>query len=333
MNLDTDAALTAILASDNLAARNVRLREGDVICVRILRSAANGKAADFECFEVPYRKWMRVLDVLNYVSEHHASDLAYRWFCGSKMCGSCAVRMNGREVLACWEAAEPSMTIEPLRNLPVVRDLVVDREPFDQKVLSFEPWVKRTKDYAGFPEPLSHKEMKHASKALDCIGCMACYSACPVIGLGGLTNFAGPGPLVQLAQTALDPRNDLEKVACALERSGLFNCVSCYKCEEACPARIPIVSEVIEPLKAIAARVTPNMAKHALAFHKVVARRGRIDPTELIVRVQGLRILGLIPRALRLLIRGKISPLVSIFGSRSGRPTSAGSLLGKHGGP
>jgi succinate dehydrogenase/fumarate reductase iron-sulfur protein len=333
MKFDSDAALTAILAGDNLVARNVRLREGNVICVRILRSSADGKAADFEPFEVPYRKWMRVLDVLNYVSEHLASDLAYRWFCGSKMCGSCAVRMNGREVLACWESAEPSMIIEPLRNLPVVRDLVVDRGPFDRKVLSFEPWVVRTKDYAGFPEPLSHKEMKHASKALDCIGCMACYSACPVIGLGGLTNFAGPGPLVQLAQTALDPRNDLEKVARALEKSGIFNCVSCYKCEEACPAKIPIVSEVIEPLKAIAARATPYMAKHALSFRKVVARRGRIDPTELIVRVQGLRILGLIPRALRLLVRGKINPLVSIFGSRSGRNTAAGALLGKHGAP
>jgi succinate dehydrogenase/fumarate reductase iron-sulfur protein len=333
MNFDTDAALAAVKVGDNLAARNTRLREGDVIGVRILRSAANGKAADFETFEVPYRKWMRVLDVLNYVSEHFASDLAYRWFCGSKMCGSCAVRMNGREVLACWEAAEPSMTIEPLRNLPVVRDLVVDREPFDRKVLSFEPWVKRTKDYAGFPEPLSHKEMKHASKALDCIGCMACYSACPVIGLGGLTNFAGPGPLVQLAQTALDPRNDLGKVARALEKSGIFNCVSCYKCEEACPAKIPIVSEVIEPLKAKAAQVTPHIARHALAFHKVVTRRGRIDPTELIVRVQGVRILGLIPRAVRLLVRGKINPLVSIFGSRSGRPSSTGGLLGKHGKP
>ena len=65
----------------------------------------------------------------------------------------------------------------------------------------------------GFPEPLSHKEMKNASKALDCIGCMCCYSACPVIGLGDLTDFAGPAPLVQLGQTALDPRNDPGKVA------------------------------------------------------------------------------------------------------------------------
>ena len=72
---------------------------------------------------------MRVLDALNWIAENEATDLAYRWFCGSKMCGTCAVRMNGREVLACWEAVEPEMTIEPLRNLPVVRDLVVDRTP------------------------------------------------------------------------------------------------------------------------------------------------------------------------------------------------------------
>ena len=85
--------------------------------------------------------------------------------------------------------------------------------------------------------------MKNASKALDCISCMCCYSACPVIGLGNLTDFAGPAPLVQLGQTALDPRNDPEKVARSLALTGIFNCVSCYKCEEVCPARIPIVSQ------------------------------------------------------------------------------------------
>ena len=207
---------------------------------------------------------MRVLDALNWIAENKAGDLAYRWFCGSKMCGTCAVRMNGREVLACWEAVEPEMTIEPLRNLPVVRDLVVDRAPFERKVAELEPWLERPAPYAGFPEPLSHKDMKNASKALDCIGCMCCYSACPVIGLGDLTDFAGPAPLVQLGQTALDPRNDPAKVARSLARTGIFHCVSCYKCEEVCPAGIPIVSRVIEPLKAKAAALVPAMAKHPL---------------------------------------------------------------------
>ena len=175
---------------DTLQARNTRLVTGETITVRVRRSD-DGRLAEHR---VPYRKWMRVLDALTWISENEATDLGYRWFCGSKMCGTCAVRMNGREVLACWEAVEPDMTIEPLRNLPVLRDLVVDRTPFDRKVEMLEPWVERNAPYAGFPEPLNHKQMKNASKALDCIGCMCCYSACPVIGLGDLTDFAGPAP-------------------------------------------------------------------------------------------------------------------------------------------
>src|SRR5262249_30678292 len=91
---------------DGLAARNQRLAVGDTIALRIHRDDRDATAA-YQDFAVPYRPAMRVLDALNWVAENAASDLAYRWFCGSKMCGSCAVRMNGREVRACWEAVEP----------------------------------------------------------------------------------------------------------------------------------------------------------------------------------------------------------------------------------
>src|SRR5438270_9013557 len=271
---------------------------------------------------------MGVLDAINWIAENAASDLAYRWFCGSKMCGTCAVRVNGREVLACWEAVEPDMTIEPLRNVPVIRDLVVDRSPYERKVASFEPWLARPNPYPGFPEPLTHREMRHASKALDCISCMCCYSACPVIGLGDLTDFAGPAPLVQLGQTALDPRNNPDKVRRSLELTGIFNCVSCYKCEEVCPAGIPIVSRVIEPLKAKAAQLAPVMAKHSFALRDIVARRGRIDPGELVLRVQGLRALGNLRRILRLFARGKINPMKTLLGTKTCAAEAAGRLLG-----
>ena len=317
-----------VACGDGLKARNTAMREGDSIRVSIRRSAHQD---EWSTCIVPYRKWMRVLDVLNYVAEFHAPDLAYRWFCGSKMCGSCAVRMNGREVLACWEAALPNMTIEPLRNLPVLRDLVVDRQPYEVRVAAFEPWIERPSPYSGFPEPLTHREMKEASKALDCISCMACFSACPVIGLGSLTDFAGPAPLVQLAQTGLDPRNDPAKVRAALEKSGIFNCVSCYKCEEVCPAAIPIVSRVIEPLKARAAQLVPEMARHAQTFRLVVATRGRIDPGELILRVQGLAVLKRIPRLLRMLVRRKVRPLRTVFGVKSAAASATRRILSSRG--
>jgi fumarate reductase (CoM/CoB) subunit B len=312
---------------DTLAARNSRLVPGDTLTVRVRRFERSG-AAELQIFQVPYQKWMRVLDALNWIAESAAPDLAYRWFCGSKMCGTCAVRMNGREVLACWEAVEPEMTIAPLRNLPVIRDLVVDRAQFERKVASFQPWIERTAPYPGFPEPLSHREMRNASKALDCIGCMACYSACPVIGLGALTDFAGPAPLVQLAQTALDPRNDPAKVARALAQTGIFHCISCYKCEEVCPANIPIVSRVIEPLKAQAARLVPAMARHPQVLRRIVAARGRVDPGALVLGVQGLAALRNLRRIVRMLVRGKINPARTLLRLRTAAAGAARRLLG-----
>ena len=329
MNISVDArSIGKAENSDGLLARNTRLRPGDPVRIRVLRfDADDAKKSGFEDFVVPYDTSMRVLDALNYIAEHFATDLAYRWLCGSKMCGTCAIRMNGREVLACWESVEPDMTIEPLRNLPVIRDLVVDRRPYEERVAKFEPWLERTTEYSGFPEPLSHKDMKNASKALDCISCMSCFSACPVVGLGNLTDFAGPAPLVQLAQTALDVRNDPGKVSRALELAGIFNCVSCYKCEEVCPAKIPIVTQIIEPLKAKTAALLPHAARHSIVFRAIIASRGRIDPSELVLRVQGLKVLLQLGRALRLLLRGKINPLKTLFGKHTGAARAASRIL------
>jgi len=312
---------------DTLAARNSRLRPGDLLTLKVRRSEVAAGSDIYQEFEVPYQKWMRLLDALNWIAENAAPDLAFRWFCGSKMCGTCAVRMNGREVLACWEAVEPNMVIEPLRNLPVIRDLIVDRTRYEERVASLEPWIERPKPYAEFPEPLTHKQMKNASQALDCISCMCCYSACPVIGLGNLTDFAGPAPLVQLGQTALDPRNDPGKVRRSIELTGIFNCVSCYKCEEVCPAHIPIVSGVIEPLKAKAAQLAPEMARHSFALRDIVARRGRLDPGELVLRVQGLQGLRNLRRIWRLLARGKINPFKTLLGIKTSAAGAAGRLL------
>jgi succinate dehydrogenase/fumarate reductase iron-sulfur protein len=313
--------------NDSLAARNSCLLPGSLISVRVRRSNDEAGTPVFDMFSVPYSTSMRVLDALNWISENQAPDLAYRWLCGSKMCGTCAVRMNGREVLACWEAVEPAMLIEPLRNLPVVRDLVVDRSRYEAKVASLEPWLERREPYAGFPEPITHRQMKNASSALDCISCMCCYSACPVIGLGNLTDFAGPAPLVQLAQTALDPRNDDDKLRRSLELTGIFNCVSCYKCEEVCPAHIPIVSRVIEPLKARTAQLLPKASTHSSAFREIVAARGRIDPGALVLRVQGAKALARLPRILRLLVRGKINPLRTFFWAKTAAAAAAGRIL------
>jgi succinate dehydrogenase/fumarate reductase iron-sulfur protein len=289
------------------------LREGDTVIARVRRFTP-GEEPRYEMFEVPYQKWMRVLDVLIYISEELDSDLSYRWYCGSKMCGTCAMRVNGREILACWAAAEPEMTIEPLRNLPVIRDLTVDRRPYEKRFLDLQPWIHRGAPYAGFPEPLTQRDMRFSSRALDCISCAACYSACPVVGLGELTRFSGPAPLVQIGQAALDPRDSRSRSAELIEQASIFSCVSCYRCEEVCPASIPIVSKVIEPLKALAYRTARDKPRHPHAFLGIIRRRGRIDPSELVLRIQGLRVLRDLRRVTSLLLKRKVNPLATLFG-------------------
>jgi len=86
---------------------------------------------------------------------------------------------------------------------------------------------------------------------------------------------------------------------------------------------------VIERLAAKAAQLVPQMARHPLAFHAVVARRGRIDPGELILRVQGLRVLAVVPRLLRLLLRGKINPLRTLLGCKTESAGAAARILNK----
>lgn len=302
---------------DSPATRLARLSEGDSVTARIFRfDPACDVAPRFETYRVPYTKWMRVLEVLTYVSEELGGDLAHRWFCANRMCGTCAVRVNDREVLACWEPVEPEMTIEPLRNAPVLRDLAIDRSFYERRVTALIPWLERRAPYAGFPEPLTHRDMARADQALDCISCMCCFSACPVVGLGEQTDFAGPAPLVQLARVALDPRDGIDRGRIALERGAVFDCVSCYKCEEVCPVSIPIVTGAIEPLKALAFKSMARKSRHARVFLKIVRARGRIDPSALVLGVQRLAALRHPLRVWKLWRRGKIDPLKTLFGFR-----------------
>lgn len=303
-------------SGDAVLARQNSLKLGDTVHVKLQRFDPSRDAEPYyEDYTVPYSKLMRVLDALNYIVEDMEEDFGYRWYCGVKKCGTCAVRMNGREILACWEPAEPHMVIEPLRHVPILRDLAIDRRPYEDKVVAMAPWLERREAYPGFPERLSHRDMIGAVEALNCLSCLCCLSACPVLDLGAETRFAGPAPLVQLAQQALDPRDGADRGRIALEEASVFDCVSCYRCEEVCPVHIPIVSGVIEPLKARAYRSSPERARHARAFMEIIEGRGRIDPSALVLRVQGIAAALRRPRrTLKLLWRGKINPFRTFFG-------------------
>ena len=288
------------------------------LCASAAKTDGNGR---YETFKVPYRKWMRVLDALNWIAENAATDLAYRWICGSKMCGTCAVRMNGREVLACWEAVEPETTIEPLRNLPVIRDLVVDRAPFENKVARLEPWIERPDAYPGFPEPLSHKQTKDASKALDCIGRMCRYSACPVIGLGDLTDFARPVRSFSWGKTRSTRATARQRSARSLgaQRLHIQLRVLLQNARQLPPGCSPyrqLGHQDAESESRLAGSARDGSATRAHCA-RIVAARGRVSSGRVSAAAFRACVRARRPRIVRLLLRGKINPLRKLLGTKT----------------
>jgi fumarate reductase (CoM/CoB) subunit B len=288
----------------------------DTVRVRIYRfDPEMDQAPRYDAFEVPRSPWMRVIDVLDYVHDTLAVDIAYRWLCSVKRCGSCAVTVNGSPALACWEPAQDEMTIEPLRGLPVIRDLVISREPFDEGLAQLDPLLDRRTEYTGFPEPLSHEVMARSSSLRDCIQCLACYAACPVVAEPG-SGFGGPALLVALAELALDPRDGGDRTRAAHEQLGVFKCVSCYECERVCPMEIPVVADAIEPLKRKVYEAGLGAgAEHARIFLDVVKEHGRLSAPQLVRRTKGTSLEGL-AAGLRMIARGKVSAGQALRGSR-----------------
>jgi len=280
--------------------------EAKTIRVRLYRhDPETDSGPRYEDYEVPYRPRMRVMDALDFIHEDLAVDFGYRWLCGSKKCGTCALKVNGTPKLACWEPAEAEMTVEPLDNLPVVRDLVTSREPYEEFLLRLKPTLQRAKDYAAFPEPLTAVQMEPGARLRECIQCLACHSVCPVVEQGD-TGFAGPALLVQLAELAQDPRDEADRGSLAAKEAQVFKCVSCYACESVCPTGIPIVHDAIEPLKRLAGREGGEAgARRAANFLELVKTRGRIDGALLALKTKGLG-LDEIKLATRMMRSGKI---------------------------
>ncbi|MCC7016884.1 MAG: 4Fe-4S dicluster domain-containing protein [Rhodospirillales bacterium] len=289
----------------------------DTIRVRIRRfDPALDRAPRYDQFEVPAKPLMRIIDVLDHVHETLQVDIGYRWLCTSKKCGTCAVKVNGSPKLACWDEASPDMTIEPLDNLPVVRDLVTSRDGYQDLLAKISPLLVRKRDYPGFPEPVTERDFAPMVHLRECIQCLACQSVCPVFAQPG-SGFAGPAILVQLSDLAQDPRDDANRADLADRVAQVFKCVSCYECERACPTEIPIVGEAIEPLKRLASRAgTSAGARRARAFLGVAEERGTVNGVLVALRA-GKFGFGAFRLGVRLLRRGKINLVDALFGKRS----------------
>ncbi len=211
--------------------------------VRVWRGGAQGA---FQAFEVPRRESQTVLDVVTYIQRVLDPTLAYRFACRVGMCGSCAMTVNGRARWTCRTHIDlvsqerEEITIAPLRNLPVIRDLVSDmREFFDKWARakgSFQGSLTRHDDFEKI-KPDSD-ERRQIDAAIECIGCAVCYASCDVVSWN--PDYLGPAALNR-AWTLIKDRRDQSKIERLRAVAGDAGCHACHShmsCSERCPKHI-----------------------------------------------------------------------------------------------
>jgi len=196
----------------------------------------------------------RVLDALHYVKDHLDGTLAFRRSCGHGVCGSDAMRINGRNLLACKVLIQDTgakVTLEPLLSLPVIKDLIVDMEAFFEKYRSVLPFLVNDD-----PPPARERLQSPAERAIfddttKCILCAACTTSCPSFWANG--KYVGPAAIVQAHRFIFDCRDQAtqERIEILNERDGVWRCRTVFNCVEACPREIDVTRAVGEVKKAI----------------------------------------------------------------------------------
>ena len=210
--------------------------------VKVWRGREDG---EFQHFEVPRLASQTVLDVVTHIQRSLDPTLADRFACRVCMCGSCAMSVNGRARWTCRThvaqvTAGDLLEIAPLKNLPVIKDLVTDMSPFFDKWArargQFEPTVTRKDEFAGV-KPDS-KERQQVDAGIECIGCGVCYSACDVVSWN--PDYLGPAALNRAWTLVNDVRDGAgeERLAAVAGDAGCHACHTHMSCTERCPKKI-----------------------------------------------------------------------------------------------
>jgi fumarate reductase iron-sulfur subunit len=203
----------------------------------------------FQSYEVPYRDDWVVLDALNWIKSHSDGSLNFRWSCRMGICGSCGMHVNGRQKLGCSaflrDYLPGPVTVEPLPNFPVLRDLVIDMDSFLEKLRWVKPWIIREKTALGPGEHRQTAEQIDRYRQFSmCINCMLCYSACPVIAIE--PSFIGPAAIALARRYDLDSRDQAgqERLRTITGHDGIWDCSFVGECSAVCP-------KDVDPAKAI----------------------------------------------------------------------------------
>jgi succinate dehydrogenase / fumarate reductase iron-sulfur subunit len=221
----------------------------------------------YDVFTVKANAKDRILDCLNRIRWEQDSSLSYRMSCAHGICGSDGVTINGSPALACQKLVKDydytkEIVVEPLKFFPVVKDLVVDMEPFFERIKAISPDktentpINHDKERTQTPE-----ERSLFADAVKCILCACCVAACPVM-LKEEPDFIGPAAALRAQRHIFDSRltdTEAEERMKVLEKPhGIWSCKSYYRCTQVCPKQIKVTEAILKTKKKILEQLHPK---------------------------------------------------------------------------
>jgi succinate dehydrogenase / fumarate reductase iron-sulfur subunit len=212
------------------------------------------KKPHWETYEVRVEDTDRVVDALHEVKWHHDGTLSFRRSCVHGVCGSDAMIINGSNALACVlliKDVGTKISVEPIRGLTVIKDLVVDMEPFFDQYKSVLPYLINSTDPGYEERKQSPEERARFDDTTKCILCAACTTSCPIYW--GNESYVGPAAIVNAHRFIFDSRDEAgaDRLDILNQRSGVWRCRTAFSCTEACPRDIKITEAIQEVKRAI----------------------------------------------------------------------------------
>ncbi|HEX7394863.1 MAG TPA: succinate dehydrogenase iron-sulfur subunit [Anaerolineaceae bacterium] len=211
----------------------------------------------FDAFSLEVDPKDRILDVLEQVRGYHDGSLGYRRSCAHGVCGSDAMRVNGRNYLACkilvQDLKSNEITVEPILGLKVIKDLIVDMEPFFRHFESVKPYFVNDDPLPadGKERLQSPEDRERFDDTTKCILCAACTTSCPSFWADG--SYVGPAAIVNAHRFIFDTRDKAaaERLKTLNEQFGVWRCRTVFNCTEACPRDIHVTQAIAEIKQAL----------------------------------------------------------------------------------
>jgi succinate dehydrogenase / fumarate reductase iron-sulfur subunit len=301
----------------------------------------------WEEFGVELDPTLSVLDGLLQAKDRQDGSLGVRCSCRAAICGSCGVKINGQSTLACktqlgdasaeanrrnGETTKP-IVVEPMGNMPVIKDLVTDMESTHwTKIRRVTPWLLDDGDPPARERVVEHEAMVDITQTISCIQCGACVSAC--LSMEADPGFIGPAALAKAYRFVGDPRDVQTRERLydlAQDPHGIYDCTHCFSCVTACPKGVAPMDQIMR-LRRLATHDEEiddvnNGRRHEEAFTKIIRKKGTLDESlllqesfapgvkgKLIPRVSAIKgLLESIPTALRGIRTGKMRSLSKLI--------------------